>query len=481
MVEPPIAKQYIDGEWCTAGTESFDVINPATEEVVATVPSATDEEVSNALAAADRAQDEWKNRPGIERANLLREMGDVIEESVADVAPLLVAEQGKPRSSAESEIVATADLARYVAGWGRRIEGDIVPSDNERESIHLQRHPVGTVVGIVPWNYPISIFTRKVFPALIAGNSIVVKPSEETPLATIRLLQRFDEELDLPDGLVNLVLGGGQVGERLVTADRTDYVTMTGSTETGKAIMRAAADSLTPVSLELGGKAPAIVCADADIDEAVEDVLTARITNAGQVCTCAERVYVHESVAEEFTEKYVEAASAVSVGDPTTDPDMGPQVNTAELRKTDDAVRSAVDDGASVRLGGQTPAGSEFERGYWYEPTVLTDVDQSMDVIQSEVFGPVTPIVPVSSVEEAIEYANDVEYGLSSYVYTTDYRTAMRAAEELEYGETYLNRTLGEAWQGHHIGWKESGLGGEDGKYGVLKYTQLKSVYHDYS
>ena len=481
MVEPPIAKQYIDGEWCTAGTESFDVIDPATEEVVATVPSATDEEISNALAAADRAQDEWKNRPGIERANLLREMGDVIEESVADVAPLLVAEQGKPRSSAESEIVATADLARYVAGWGRRIEGDVVPSDNERESIHLQRHPVGTVVGIVPWNYPISIFTRKVFPALIAGNSIVVKPSEETPLATIRLLQRFDEELDLPDGLVNLVLGDGRVGERLVTADRTDYVTMTGSTETGKAIMRAAADSLTPVSLELGGKAPAIVCADADIDEAVEDVLTARITNAGQVCTCAERVYVHESVAEEFTEKYVEAAGAVAVGDPTTDPDMGPQVNAAELRKTDDAVRSAVDDGASVRLGGQTPAGSEFERGYWYEPTVLTDVDQSMDVIQSEVFGPVTPIVPVSSVEEAIEYANDVEYGLSSYVYTTDYRTAMRAAEELEYGETYLNRTLGEAWQGHHIGWKESGLGGEDGKYGVLKYTQLKSVYHDYS
>ena len=480
MVETPETNHYIDGAW-RAGSPEIDVLNPATEDVVATIPDADEGVVAEALAAAQAAQDEWGATPGVERAEVIRDIGSVIEDHVGDIGDVLMAEQGKPKSAADGEVTGTLTLADYAAGWGRRIEGDIVPSDNREEQIQLQRHPMGVVAAIVPWNYPIAVLMRKILPALIAGNAVVVKPSSTTPLSAIRVFELLDEELDLPDGLLNLVLGGSDVGDALVTSRDTDMVTMTGSTRVGKVIMEAAAENLTPVSLELGGKAPAIVAADADLDAAVEDILTARITNAGQVCTCAERVFVHEDVAEEFTEKYVAATEALDLGAPESDPDMGPQVTEGELDWTHSSVESAVDSGATLLAGGEPPSGSDFETGFWYAPTVLGDVDPSMDVVEEEVFGPVTPIVTVDSVEQAVEYANRSRYGLSSYVFTEDYRTAMKTVQDLDYGETYVNRTLGEAWQGHHIGWNESGMGGDDGKYGVLKYTQIKSVYYDYS
>jgi len=480
MVETPQTSHYIDGAWRT-GTLEVDVLNPATEDVIATIPSADESVVGEALAAAQDAQETWGATPGVERAEVIRDIGSVIEDNVSDIGDILMAEQGKPKSAADGEVTGTLTLADYAAGWGRRIEGDIVPSDNRQEQIQLQRHPMGVVAAIIPWNYPIAVLMRKILPALIAGNAVVVKPSSTTPLATVRVFELLDEELDLPDGLLNLVLGGSDVGDALVTSPDTDMVTMTGSTRVGKEIMEAAATNLTPVSLELGGKAPAIVAADADVDAAVEDILTARITNAGQVCTCAERVFVHEDVAEEFTEKYVAATEELQLGAPESDPDMGPQVTEGELEWTHSSVESAVDSGATLLAGGEPPGGAEFETGFWYAPTVLGDVDPSMEVVEQEVFGPVTPIVTVESVEQAVEYANRSRYGLSSYVFTEDYQTAMQTVENLDYGETYVNRTLGEAWQGHHIGWNESGMGGDDGKYGVLKYTQIKSVYHDYS
>jgi len=480
MAEVPQPRHYIDGKW-RAGQSAVDVVNPATEETLESIPVADESVVEAALAAADAAQETWEETPGGERAALVREIGELVESHVGDIGDVVVAEQGKPKSTADGEVAATVTLADYAAGWGRRIEGDIVPSDNRDEEIHLRRHPVGVVSAIIPWNYPIGVLFRKLFPALIAGNAVVLKPSSTTPLSTVRLFELIDEQLELPDGLINLVLGGSDVGDALVRSPRTDMVTMTGSTRVGKTIMKTAAEHLTPVSLELGGKAPAIVAADADLDEAIEAILTARITNAGQICTCAERVYVHEDVADEFAERYVAATEAVELGAPETDPDMGPQVSRAELEWTRDAVTAAVEGGAEVLTGAKTPDGSEFERGFWYEPTVLDDVDPSMAVVEEEVFGPVTPLVTVSSVEEAVELANDSRYGLSSYLYTEDYRTVMKTVDDLEYGETYVNRTLGEAWQGHHIGWNESGLGGDDGKYGVLKYTRIKSVYHDYS
>jgi lactaldehyde dehydrogenase/glycolaldehyde dehydrogenase len=480
MVETPSAAHYVNGEW-HPGEDDIDILNPATEEVLTSIPEASDDLVEEALTGAITAQDEWGDTPGVERANLVRKIGDIIDQHTDQIADLVVAEQGKPKSTARGEVAATGDLAQYVAGWGRRIEGDIVPSDNRDEQIHLQRHPVGIVAAIIPWNYPIGVLLRKILPALIAGNAVVVKPSSTTPLATIRFVELLHDELDLPKGLLNLVLGGSAVGDAMVSSPQTDLVTMTGSTRVGKEIMEAAAQNLTPVSLELGGKAPAIVAPDADLDAAVEDILTARITNAGQVCTCSERVYVHEDVAAEFTDKYVAATETIELGDPTEDPDMGPQVSKSELEWTERSVEAAVQAGAEVLVGGTRPGGRGFDRGFWYPPTVLSEVEPSMDIVNEEVFGPIMPIVTVKSVDEAVDLANDSRYALSSYVYTEDYQTAMKTAENLEYGETYINRTLGEAWQGYHVGWKESGVGGDDGKHGVLKYTKIKSVYHDYS
>jgi lactaldehyde dehydrogenase/glycolaldehyde dehydrogenase len=474
------APLYVDGEWHESESdESIPVVDPTTEAELTSVPAATPDEVRRATAAARAAQSDWQRRPAKERGDLIREIADVIEDNVGSLAETLVREQGKTRSVAAYEIEAAADIARYMSEWDRRIEGDVVPGSTRRQSINLLRKPYGVVAGIVPWNFPVSVFVRKFAPALVTGNTAVVKPSELTPLTTLELMDLIDREVDLPPGVLNVVPGGGDVGAGLVSDPDVDYVTMTGNVETGKAIMRNAADDLTRVSLELGGKAPAIVCADADLDAAVETIVGSRTINAGQVCTCVERVYVHEDVREAFEERFVEAMAAVEVGDPREDPDMGPQVSAGELEKTNDAIRRAVEQGATVATGGTTFEDPPAETGYWARPTVLTDVDQEMDVVREEVFGPVAPVVGIDSAEQGVEFANDSNFGLSSYVFTERYRDAMRIAEDLEFGETFINGSGG-AQQGHHIGWNESGMGGEDGKHGALKYTQIKSVYHNF-
>jgi lactaldehyde dehydrogenase/glycolaldehyde dehydrogenase len=366
-----------------------------------------------------------------------------------------------------------------MAEWDRRIEGDVVPGSERRQTINLLRKPYGVVAGIVPWNFPLSVFVRKFAPALVTGNAAVCKPSELTPLATLQVVDLIDRRVALPPGVLNVVTGGGSVGAELVTDPAVDYVTMTGNVDTGKAIMRDAADDLTRVSLELGGKAPAIVAADADLDAAVDTVVASRTLNAGQVCTCVERVYVHADVREAFEARFVEAMADVRLGDPRDDPDMGPQVSADELAKTRTAIERAVEAGATVATGGTTVDDPPTEAGHWIRPTVLTGVDRGADVVREEVFGPVAPVVEVESVDRAVAYANDSRYGLSSYVFTEDYRTAMRVAEDLAFGETFVNGSGG-AQQGHHVGWKESGMGGEDGRHGAMKYTQLKSVYHNF-
>jgi lactaldehyde dehydrogenase/glycolaldehyde dehydrogenase len=476
-IEAPL---YVGGEWHRSESDArLPVVDPTTEARLAAVPTVTGEEVRAATAAAREAQPDWERRPAKERGDLLRDLADLLEANVDALAATLVAEQGKTRSVAEYEIRAAADLARYNAEWDRRVEGDVVPGSERRQSITLLRKPYGVVAGVIPWNFPISVFVRKLAPALVTGNTVVLKPSELTPLATIELVELVDEALDFPPGTINLVTGDGSVGAALVEDPAVDLVTMTGNVDTGKAIARSAADDLTRVSLELGGKAPAIVCADADLDAAVDDVVASRTLNAGQVCTCVERVYVHADVREAFEQRLVAAMADVELGDPRTDSDMGPQVSADEREKTTDAIRRAVDEGARVATGGPEVADPPAETGYWVEPTVLTDVDQETDVVRREVFGPVLPVVEVDSVEQAVSYSNDSRYGLSSYLFTEDYRTAMRVAEDLQFGETFVNGTGG-AQQGHHVGWKESGMGGEDGKHGMYKYTQLKSVYHNF-
>ncbi len=348
------------------------------------------------------------------------------------------------------------------------------------ESIHLTHAPVGVVAAICPWNFPLAVLCRKLGPALITGNAVVVKPSEVSPLSTIELFRLFDAELDLPPGVLNLVTGAGDTGRALVKDVSTSMVSFTGHRDTGKSIMAVAAGNLTRVALELGGKAPAIVWRDADLDLAVQAIVAARHTNSGQVCTSAERVFVHDEVYEPFLQAYVNAVENLSIGHPTGAVDMGPLVSAQQLAKVKLAVETAIGEGAEVITGGAAPA-SEFAReGYWFAPTVLRSVRPDMTVMREETFGPVTPVLPVQSIEEAISLSNDSRYGLSAYVFSRDYQAVMRAAEELEFGEIYINRTLGESIHAHHAGYRESGIGGEDGKWGLLRYTQVKTAYHHY-
>jgi lactaldehyde dehydrogenase / glycolaldehyde dehydrogenase len=290
----------------------------------------------------------------------------------------------------------------------------------------------------------------------------------------------FDTELDLPPGVLNLVTGAAGTGRALVQDVSTAMVSFTGHRDTGKSIMAVAAGNLTRVALELGGKAPAIVWRDADLDLAVQAIVAARHTNSGQVCTSAERVFVHEELYEPFLQAYVSAVENLSIGHPTEAVDMGPLVSAQQLAKVKVAVETAIDEGAEVITGGAAPAGEFARQGYWFAPTVLRGVRPDMTVMREETFGPVTPVLAVQSLEEAISLSNDSRYGLSAYVFSRDYQAVMRAAQELEFGEIYINRTLGESIHAHHAGYRESGIGGEDGKWGLLRYTQVKTAYHHY-
>lgn len=472
---------FIDREWQAGDAGSIPVINPATEETVVPISSATTAQVNAALQSSHAAQRDWAKLSPVERGRYLRDIAKVLLENKDALARLCVQEVGKPISQAAEEVDNASAYCVYTAEWDRRIEGEILPSDRAGESIHLMRTPLGVVSAITPWNYPIELYFRKVAPALLTGNTVVLKPSEVTPLTSIEITRLIHEQTDLPAGVLNLVTGGAATGNAMVTSPLTAMVSMTGHRDTGKKIMAAAAANLTRVSLELGGSAPAIVWQDADLDIAVAAIIAARHTNAGQVCTCAERIYVHDQIFSEFVDRYVAAAQALKIGDPRENPDMGPLINAAQFKKVEAAVAKAKSDGAKLVTGGAKPSGEKYKRGFWFAPTIFTEVTPDMDIMREETFGPVSPIMSVSSLDDALSYANDSRYGLSAYIFSTDYKVIMRAAHEFEFGEIYVNRTMGEALQAHHIGHKESGIGGEDGKYGVLKYTQLRTVYHRYA
>ncbi len=476
------ANLYVEAAWRSAGDDGvLDVLNPADESVLGMVAAATVADAAQAVAAAAAAQPAWARVPIVERGDRLRRLADLIEADADRFTALLVSEVGKPTHEAQAEVGFAVEFLRYNARWDRILSGDILSGDAPGEVIHLLRVPLGVVVAICPWNFPLAVLCRKLAPALLTGNTVVIKPSEVTPLSSVALVELIDRHLDLPPGTVNLVTGGPAVGAELVGNPATAMVSFTGHRDTGKAVMRSAADNLTRVALELGGKAPAIVLHDADLDLAVPAILQARHTNAGQVCTSAERVLVHRDVVGPFVERYVAAAEALVVGDPSGSVDMGPMANRAQVQKTAAAVERAIADGASVRTGGEPPSGPAYETGFWYAPTVLTEVSRDAAILREETFGPVTPIVPIDSLDDALAIANDSRYGLSAYVFSRDYSSVMRTVDELQFGEIYVNRTLGESVHAHHAGLKESGIGGEDGKWGILKYTHVKTAYHRYS
>ncbi len=472
---------YVAGSWVTTG-EKRPIINPADESTIAEVPEAGAEHAAQALEAARKAQREWARKTGPERGAVLRAVAEKIRDRKEELAQLVVAEQGKTITEARGEVGdAAAGFFDYYATFERAQVGAMFAPDAANEHLMVRNVPYGVVVGIIPWNYPAALFARKVAPAIMAGNAMVLKPHEETPLAALALAG-IVEEAGVPPGVVNVVTGAGKVvGDALVRHPITAMVTVTGSVRGGREILAAAAENIVPVSLELGGKAPFVVLNDADLEAAVENAVDARFLNCGQVCTCNERTYVQRGVYEEFVERFVGAASALRMGDPTReDVQMGPKVSEPELEKVESLVGHAVEEGAEVVLGGGRPEGEEFAKGYWFEPTVMTKTTNEMRIIQEEVFGPVLPIQPFDDFEEAMDLANDSRYGLSAYVFTSDLHRAMRAIDRIDFGEVYVNKIGPEQLQGFHTGYRLSGMGGDDGPYGYERYLRRKTVYLHY-
>ncbi|MCK9796977.1 aldehyde dehydrogenase [Pseudomonas sp. MAFF 302030] len=470
----PIYQNYIAGTF-RASAEHLPVTNPATGALLSHVPASTQEDVDQAIAAARGAQKDWARKPANERGQFLRQIAAKIRANVPQLARAITAEQGKISALAEVEVNFTADYLDYMAEWARRIEGEIITSDRPGENIFLFRKPLGVVAGILPWNFPFFLIARKLAPALITGNTIVIKPSEETPNNCFEFA-KLVAETDLPAGVFNVVSGAGSVGSQLSSHKGIDMVSFTGSVATGARIMAAAAPNLTKLNLELGGKAPAIVLADADLELAVKAIRDSRIINTGQVCNCAERVYVQRSVAEDFIERMGQAMSATRYGDPLADSsvEMGPLINQAGLDKVAEKVRIARSQGARVITGGNV---ADRPAGFHYQPTVLAGCSADMAIMREEIFGPVLPIQIIDDLDEAIALANDSDYGLTSSIYTRSLSQAMHAVRELDFGETYVNRENFEAMQGFHAGVRKSGIGGADGKHGLYEYTHTHVVY----
>ena len=469
-------KMYINGKFVESRSGKWiDVLNPSTEEVISRQPEGTIEDVNEALDAAKAAQPAWAALPAIQRAAYLNKIATGIRNRREEFIDIIMREQGKTLTWATVEVDVTADYFDYMATFARHIEGEIIPSDRPGEIIMLNKRPIGVVAGILPWNFPFFLIARKAGAALIAGCTIVIKPSQITPENCTEFAKILDE-VALPAGVINIVTGKGSViGNEMAGSTKVDIVSVTGSVGAGEQIMRAASKNITKVSLELGGKAPAIVFPDADLEATAQWVIDSRIGNNGQICNNAERLYVHKSIKEEFTQLLLKKFEAVKVGDPCQDHSvaMGPLVEQRALESVEAKVAKAISQGAKVLCGGHRVG----EKGYFYAATLLDNCTQDMDIIHEETFGPVLPIVEFEDTDQVIAWANDVEYGLASSVFTKDIDTAAKVTRGLQFGETYINREHFEAMQGFHAGVKKSGIGGADGKHGVEEYLSTHVTY----
>lgn len=469
---------YINGAFVSDFAGSYrDVLNPATEAVIAQEPKGSRADVEKAVAAAYAAQPAWERVPAVERGAYLRKIAAGIRERADELTDTIVAEGGKTKDLARIEVMFTADYLDYQAEWARRYEGEIIQSDRPKENIFLFKRPLGVIGGILPWNFPFFLIARKMGPALVTGNTIVIKPSSVTPV-NCHIFAEIVHSVGLPAGVFNVVNGpGAEIGNALASHPQVAMVSLTGSVEAGRQVMEAASANITKVSLELGGKAPALVLKDADLDLAVKSIVASRVGNTGQICNCAERVYVHKSIKDPFIEKMTAAMKAVRFGNPAEAAEgaleMGPLIEERAVKEVAEKVQRAVSQGATLVCGGKRAEG----KGYFFEPTVLTDVDNSMDIMKEETFGPVLPIATFETLDEAVSLANDCEFGLTSSVYTTNLNEAFYVTRRLQFGETYINRENFEAMQGFHAGWKKSGIGGADGKHGLEEYLQTQMVY----
>ena len=471
---PNLLKQqvFIDGQWLDADdAKSISVINPATDEIIGRVPSISTAQVEQAVEAAEKALETWKLTTAKERSALLRNWFNLIVENQEDLAVILSTEQGKPITESRGEILYGASFIEWFAEEAKRTYGDVIPHDKQGRRLVVIKQPVGVVAAITPWNFPNAMITRKVGPALAAGCTVIIKPASETPLSALALVA-LAEHAGIPKGVVNVVTGSSrEIGAVLTTHPVVKKVSFTGSTQVGKLLMEQCSSTMKKVSMELGGNAPFIVFEDADLDKAVQGAIASKFRNSGQTCVCTNRILVHESIHDAFLEKLVaevnelKVASAFEQGS-----EQGPLINEKSVEKIEEHIADAVAKGAKIVAGGKRHAlGHTF-----FEPTVLSGVTSDMLVAKDETFAPLAPIFKFSTDAEAIQMANDTEFGLASYIYTESLSRAWKVGEALEYGMVGINEGLISTEVAPFGGIKESGSGREGSKYGIEDYMEIK-------
>lgn len=466
---------YINGGW-TETSENMEVVNPANQQVYKTVYSGDSSHAQEAIQAADKAFSAWASLPAKERAVYLEKVTEKLEEKKEILAQTITLEMGKAIRHARYEVASTISFFKWFAEEARRTYGETIPSPAKNKRLMEIKQPVGVVAAITPWNFPLFMGARKLAPALAAGCTVILRPSNASPCSALELFKVF-EECNFPDGVVNLVIGpANEIADTLMESPKVKKISFTGSTEVGKDLIKKSAETLKRVSMELGGHAPLIVFNDADLDLAVDGAIRGKFVSAGQQCISANRIYVQDEVYDDFTNRYLEKIKELKVLDGIDEAsEVGPLINRSAITKVHEHVEDAVASGATLVYGGQELTDESYNNGNFYQPTLLTDVNESMKIAHEETFGPVAPIFRFTTEEEVIQKANDTVYGLAAYFYTNDLSRSYYMMENLDYGMVGINDTTPFTVEGSFGGMKESGLGREGG-HGINEYLEKKFV-----
>jgi len=465
---------YINGEWIGENLEELNVVNPANGQIVGSVPIGGEEEANVAIDVAYDAFQSWSQTTAYERAVYLKKLYELMIEHRDELAQVMTMEMGKPINESIGEVTSAAAFLEWFAEEGKRVYGEILPTHTTSKRLQVWKKPVGVVAAITPWNFPAAMLARKMGPALAAGCTIVIKPSSESPLTAIKMIE-LCEKAGFPKGVINLVTGSSsKIGKAIMENEKVRKITFTGSTDVGKILIEQSAHQVKRLSLELGGHAPLIVLNDANVDLAVKGAVASAFRNTGQTCVCANRIYVQSGIHDEFVEKFAEAVSQLKVGNGAdVNVDIGPLINQASLEKVAHHVEDALSKGASLMTGGELIT---KEGGTFYAPTVISNADPSMVIMKEETFGPVAPIQKVETVEEAIALANDTPYGLAAYVFTDSIVKGTRLIEQLNFGIVGWNDGTPSAVQAPFGGMKESGVGREGGREGIEAFIESQYV-----
>ncbi|WP_372403727.1 NAD-dependent succinate-semialdehyde dehydrogenase [Acinetobacter piscicola] len=463
---------FIHGEWVEANDQDRVLVtNPATDEEIGSIPNMGQAEALQAVESSYQALQSWKALTAQARADLLLAWHKLTLEHANELAQIMTIEQGKPLAEALGEVKYAASFIQWFAEEGKRVYGDVIPTTNAGQRFLVTKEPVGVVAAITPWNFPLAMITRKAAPALAAGCTIVIKPANETPYCALAIA-KLAEKAGIPAGVINVVTGKSEaIGSVFTTHEKVKKLTFTGSTPVGRLLMQQCAPTIKKLALELGGNAPLIVFEDADLDKAVQGAMLAKYRNAGQTCVCANRIYVHQNVYAAFTEKFVAAVKALKVGNGLDEgTQIGPLINEKAVIKAEKLIDEACSKGAQIACGGQRHVlGHSF-----FEPTILTNVDQSMEIVSEEIFGPVAPLISFETDEEVIQQANATIYGLAAYIYTENISRIFKVSEQLEYGMVGMNSTAISNEVVPFGGVKQSGIGREGSKYGLEEFMTIK-------